>query len=106
MCNLLPFGRLLPKHIPSFTEIRYGRLAPCAPLDHILETARIVMGRRGRELTAVEWQLLVGLYEQTRLERERAFQRESEKGEDRWPPMPFVPGPELSGWSRAQGHFL
>ena len=33
------------------------------------------MGRRGQVFTEVEEQLYLDLYEQTRLERERAFQR-------------------------------
>ena len=37
-------------------------------------TARIVMGRRGKEFTETEEQLYRGLYQQTRLERERAFE--------------------------------
>jgi hypothetical protein len=102
MCNLLPLGRLLPKHIPSFTDLRYGRLAPCAPLDHLLETARIVMGRRGREFTIVEQQLFAGLYEQTRLERERAFQRSSEQGAVPWPASIGVAGHEFPRWDRAR----
>src|SRR5438309_1085762 len=28
MCNVLPAGLLLPKHIPSFTSVMYGRVAP------------------------------------------------------------------------------
>ena len=39
------------------------------------------MGRRGKEFTETEEQLYRGLYEQTRLERERAFQRIPNHGE-------------------------
>ena len=48
MCNVLPAGILLPKHIPSFTAVLYGRVAPGFPLDQLFETARTVMGRRGK----------------------------------------------------------
>jgi hypothetical protein len=48
-------------------------------------TARIVMGRRGKTFTAVEQQLYQDLYEQTQLERERAFQRAHDRRGDAWP---------------------
>jgi len=48
-------------------------------------TARIVMGRRGKEFTETEKQLYRGLYEQTRLERERAFQRIPNHRATHWP---------------------
>ena len=48
MCNVLPAGILLPKHVPSFTAVLYGRVAPGFPLDQLFETARTVMGRRGK----------------------------------------------------------
>lgn len=85
MCNILPAGPLLPKHVPSFAAVLYGRVAPGFPLDQLFATARIVMGRRGKEFTAVEEQLYVSLYEQTRLERERAFQRSHDRRGDTWP---------------------
>jgi UDP-N-acetylglucosamine diphosphorylase/glucosamine-1-phosphate N-acetyltransferase len=86
MCNVLPAGPLLPKHVPSFAAVLYGKVAPGFPLDQMFATARIVKGRRGQEFTAVEEQLYLDLYEQTRLERERAFQRAQEKHRgDRWP---------------------
>jgi UDP-N-acetylglucosamine diphosphorylase/glucosamine-1-phosphate N-acetyltransferase len=75
MCNVLPAGPLLPKYIPSFSAVLYGRIAPGFPLEQMFATARFVMGRRGKEFTALEEQLFLDLYEQTRLERERAYQR-------------------------------
>jgi UDP-N-acetylglucosamine diphosphorylase/glucosamine-1-phosphate N-acetyltransferase len=75
MCNVLPAGPLLPKHVPSFSAVRFGRVAPGSPLDRLFETARVVKGRRGQEFTAAEEQLFLDLYEQTRLERERALLR-------------------------------
>ncbi len=85
MCNVLPAGPLLPKHVPSFSAVLYGKVAPGFPLDQMFATARIVMGRRGQEFTCVEEQLYLDLYEQTRLERERAFQKANERRGDRWP---------------------
>jgi UDP-N-acetylglucosamine diphosphorylase/glucosamine-1-phosphate N-acetyltransferase len=86
MCNVLPAGPLLPKHVPSFTAILYGRIAPGFPLEQMFATAAIVMGRRGQEFTEVEEQLYLNLYEQTRLERERAFQKSQDrKTGEYWP---------------------
>jgi UDP-N-acetylglucosamine diphosphorylase / glucose-1-phosphate thymidylyltransferase / UDP-N-acetylgalactosamine diphosphorylase / glucosamine-1-phosphate N-acetyltransferase / galactosamine-1-phosphate N-acetyltransferase len=85
MCNVLPAGPLLPKHVPSFTAVLYGRVAPGFSLDQLFNTARIVMSRRNREFTEVEEQLYVSLYEQTRLERERAWQRAHDRRHDHWP---------------------
>ena len=85
MCNVLPAGLLLPKHVPSFTAVLYGRVGPGFSLDEMFSTARIVMGRRGREFTETEEQLYRVLFEQTRLERERAFQRAHDHRADFWP---------------------
>ena len=44
------------------------------------------MGRRGKEFTEVEQNLYLDLYEQTRLERERAFQKaQDRKVGEYWP---------------------
>lgn len=85
MCNVLPAGPLLPKHVPSFTAVLYGKVAPGFPLEQMFDTARVVMGRRGQIFTEVEEHLYLNLYEQTRLERERAFQRAHERRNDNWP---------------------
>jgi hypothetical protein len=82
---VLPAGLLLPKHVPSFTAVLYGRVAPGFTLDELFATARIVMSRRGKVFDEHEEQLYRGLYEQTRLERERAFQRARERRHDVWP---------------------
>ena len=85
MCNVLPAGLLLPKHVPSFASVLYGQVAPGIPLERMLATAKTVMGRRGKVLTEVEEQLYGDLYEQTRLERERAVQKTYDHRSDRWP---------------------
>ncbi len=85
MCNILPAGPLLPKHVPSFSAVMYGQVAPGFPLEQMFDTARIVMGRRGQTFTEAEEHLYRDLYEQTRLERERAFQKANDKRGDRWP---------------------
>ena len=86
MCNVLPAGLLLPKHIPSFSAVMYGRVAPGFSLDQLFSTAEIVMGRRGKAFTEAERQLYLDLYQQTRLERERALQKANERNKgDHWP---------------------
>jgi UDP-N-acetylglucosamine diphosphorylase/glucosamine-1-phosphate N-acetyltransferase len=85
MCNVLPAGILLPKHVPSFTAVSYGRVAPGFPLEKMFETARTVTGRRGKTFSEADEQLYTALYEQTRLERERAFQRNAFRRGDHWP---------------------
>jgi UDP-N-acetylglucosamine diphosphorylase/glucosamine-1-phosphate N-acetyltransferase len=86
MCNVLPAGPLLPKHVPSFAAVLHGRVAPGFPLDQMFATARIVMGRRGKEFSEVEEHLYLDLFEQTRLERERAFQKTHDRRlGDHWP---------------------
>ena len=85
MCNVLPAGPLLPKHVPSFSAVLYGRVAPGFALEQMFATARIVMGRRGQIFTAVEEQLYQNLYEQTQLERERAFQKANDRRNEHWP---------------------
>ena len=85
MCNVLPAGILLPKHVPSFTAVSYGRVSPGFPLDKLFETARTVMSRRGKVFGEAEEHLYSTLYEQTRLERERAFQRNASRRGDHWP---------------------
>ena len=85
MCNVLPAGLLLPKHIPSFTAVLYGRVAPGFPLDQLFATAETVMGRRGKAFAEAERQLYLDLFDQTRLERERAFARVHDRRGDSWP---------------------
>jgi UDP-N-acetylglucosamine diphosphorylase / glucose-1-phosphate thymidylyltransferase / UDP-N-acetylgalactosamine diphosphorylase / glucosamine-1-phosphate N-acetyltransferase / galactosamine-1-phosphate N-acetyltransferase len=85
MCNVLPAGPLLPKHVPSFTAVLYGRVAPGFTLEQLFVTARTVMDRRGQVFTEVDEQLYLDLYEQTRLERERAWQKAHERRSDHWP---------------------
>lgn len=85
MCNVLPAGPLLPKHVPSFTAVLYGRVSPGFPLERMFETARIVKSRRSQVFSDLEADHYRILYEQTRLERERAFQRATERRNERWP---------------------
>jgi hypothetical protein len=75
MCNLLPARPLLLKYVPSFAAVLYGRGAQGLPLEQMFATVRIVKGRRGQVFSAVEQQLYLDLYEQTRLERVRICQK-------------------------------
>jgi UDP-N-acetylglucosamine diphosphorylase/glucosamine-1-phosphate N-acetyltransferase len=85
MCNVLPAGILLPKHVPSFTAVSYGKVAPGFSLEKLFETARTVVGRRGKTFSEADEQLYRCLYDQTRLERERAFHRAAHHRGDHWP---------------------
>ena len=85
MCNVLPAGILLPKHVPSFASVSFGQVELKYGLEELFATARVVMGRRGREFDAVQEQLYAGLFERTRLERQRALQKTHERRSDRWP---------------------
>jgi UDP-N-acetylglucosamine diphosphorylase/glucosamine-1-phosphate N-acetyltransferase len=77
-CNLLPTGGLLPKYVPSFCNVWNGALSDNPDLPALLETAQMVMARRGSELTdskSILYQQVRGL---TALERQRAL-REAEQ---------------------------
>ena len=43
------------------------------------------MGRRGKVFSEEEQQLYLTLYDQTRLERKRTFQRDKDRRGDSWP---------------------
>ena len=80
MCNVLPAGHPAAQAHPV---IHRGPVRPVAPgftLEQLFETARTVMGRRGKVFGEEEQQLYQALHDQTRLERERAFQRRRAPG--------------------------
>lgn len=85
MCNVLPAGPLLPKHVPSFASVLYGRVAHGFTIEQLFATAAIVTSRRGRTFPESERQLYLDLYEQTHFERERAFQKARDRRGDAWP---------------------
>ncbi|MDZ4685596.1 MAG: putative sugar nucleotidyl transferase [Planctomycetaceae bacterium] len=76
MCQVLPAGELLPKHIPSFTRVWHGELVDGFPMDRNLATARAAMNRRGVELTDAQERLLRHVFHDTAAERRRAFERQ------------------------------
>jgi len=75
MAMVLPGGRLLPRHIPSFGYVSFGDLSSDLDLDSAISTARIVMNRRGQELTVAMTDLLRQLFDETQPERAKAIQR-------------------------------
>jgi UDP-N-acetylglucosamine diphosphorylase / glucose-1-phosphate thymidylyltransferase / UDP-N-acetylgalactosamine diphosphorylase / glucosamine-1-phosphate N-acetyltransferase / galactosamine-1-phosphate N-acetyltransferase len=72
-CNLLPAGRLAGKYLPSFTNWWHGSLDVGTPIESLLETARIVMARRGRSLTPAHIRLYETIFTATEAERSRAL---------------------------------
>ena len=79
MAMVLPGGELLPKHIPSFMRIWFGKLDDTWDADRNIATARTAMNRRGAELTDAQERLIRQLYEQTRMERRNALDRAASK---------------------------
>jgi hypothetical protein len=75
MTMVLPGGRLLPRHIPSFCNVSFGELAADWPLEDGIQTARMAMQRRECELTPAAENLLKVVYAQTADEREAAMNR-------------------------------
>lgn len=75
-CNLLPAGRLAPKHVPSFTTWWNGSLRESADWARLLTTAGEVMRRRGRQLTDALRDLYLHVFDETALERRRALRDE------------------------------
>lgn len=75
MSMVLPGGRLLPRHVPSFSSVTFGALSADVDLDSAIDTARKVMLRRGQILTAQAEQLLRSLQRMTEPERTRALDR-------------------------------
>lgn len=75
MCQVLPGGELLPKHIPSFTRVWHGELAEGFPIDRSLATARAAMNRRGVELSDAQERLLRHVFHETAPERRRVLER-------------------------------
>lgn len=79
MAMVVPGGRLLPRHIPSFCSVQYGELSADWPLEESLAACRIAMGRRDQVMTAGEERLLRRLYDETEEERSNAMLRIAER---------------------------
>jgi UDP-N-acetylglucosamine diphosphorylase/glucosamine-1-phosphate N-acetyltransferase len=72
-CNLLPSGRLLPKHVPSFCSWWNGSLRENSDLWQLLRTAAEVMRRRGQALTDSHASLYSHIFDQTAALRRRSL---------------------------------
>lgn len=70
--HLLPTGSLLPKYVPSFCQVRFGKLVEQADFDQLLNTAEIVMGRRDRTLSNALAELYRHLFEESATTRRQA----------------------------------
>lgn len=79
MAMVVPGGRLLPRHIPSFCGVQYGELSADWPLEDSLAACRIAMGRRDQVLTAGEEQLIREVYADTEGERAQAMNRATDR---------------------------
>lgn len=83
MALVLPGGRLLPRHIPSFCNLNFGELAADWPIEQGLQAAHAAMQRRGRELTSAGQNLLRKIYQMTAEERSQAVNLAQQKREQR-----------------------
>jgi len=83
MTLVLPGGRLLPRHIPSFCNVSFGELATDWSLSQSIETARISMTRRNCVLSDAGERLFRKLYEMTSDERLAAVAMVTKKKLDR-----------------------
>lgn len=80
ICTMvLPGGRLLPRHIPSFSSVTYGELSCDWSLEAAIDTARSMMTRRGQTLTLNAERLLRIVHQRTDQERQIALQRASNR---------------------------
>ncbi|WZO95808.1 putative sugar nucleotidyl transferase [Isosphaeraceae bacterium EP7] len=75
MCNLAPAGSPVPRHVPSFASLTHGGVAPGFDLEELFGAARSAMALHGHDFRESERSLLLDLFERTRLERERAYQK-------------------------------
>lgn len=76
--QLLPSAGFLPRYVPSFSSAGPGGLAAQDDLDALLATARVVMARRGKPMSAASEALYRQLFDQTARERLRAL-READR---------------------------
>ena len=76
ICTMvIPCGRLLPRHVPSFSSVTFGELSSDWTLDAAIETARSAMSRRSQTLTINAERLLRIVHQRTEQERQTALQR-------------------------------
>jgi UDP-N-acetylglucosamine diphosphorylase/glucosamine-1-phosphate N-acetyltransferase len=71
--SVLPAGRLLPRHVPSFCTVAHGHVAENEDRAGLFATAEEMMRRRGAILTKTRQQLYHAVYEQTEAQRREAL---------------------------------
>ncbi len=80
VCTMvIPGGRLLPRHIPSFSAVTFGELTSDWSFDAAIDTARTMMSRRSQTLTSNAERLLRIVYHRTEQERQTALQRAADQ---------------------------
>ena len=72
--SILPAGRLLPRHVPSFCQVTHGMLAENDDCEVLFATAQDVMRRRGVELTETQIDVYRAMFEQTAPQRRQELQ--------------------------------
>jgi UDP-N-acetylglucosamine diphosphorylase/glucosamine-1-phosphate N-acetyltransferase len=75
MTTVVSGGRLLPRHVPSFSNVLWGEIEAAFDLEKALDVARVVMLRRGEILTASQERLLRTIFHRTYAERSTALKR-------------------------------
>ncbi|MEZ6130315.1 MAG: putative sugar nucleotidyl transferase [Planctomycetaceae bacterium] len=79
MSLVIPGGRLLPRHIPSFCSVHFGELATDWSLEQCLQSADSAMQRRDCRLTPAAAALFRTIHEMTAEERSVAVERIQQK---------------------------
>jgi UDP-N-acetylglucosamine diphosphorylase/glucosamine-1-phosphate N-acetyltransferase len=69
--NLLPTGGLLPRFVPSFTNVINGVIQENEDVEGLLRTAKLVMRRRGRTLQQAQEELYRRIWQLTAETRQR-----------------------------------
>ncbi len=75
MSNLVFSGNLMPKYVPSFCWMLNGRPTKGTGLRGMLDTARVSMARRGKNLTAADEALIRHLHEMLKPELREAIRK-------------------------------
>ncbi len=79
MTLLMASGSVLPKFIPSYAWFVDGAVTKGFGLNALLDTARVAMGRRKKELTAVEEELIRAVHAETDAERKAVVKKDRRK---------------------------
>lgn len=79
MTLVLPGGRLLPRHIPSFCNVSFGSLADDWSVEQSLQTAAAAMKRRGLDLTDATKRLFQEIHRRTAPERNKAVTKSKQR---------------------------